>query len=64
MLIVKKKVSLVFFFFFFGILLNYNLTSFFLFFKNKDYLIRLGVILTFFETITNFLNPLNIYRLD
>ena len=32
----------------------------FLFFKNKDYLIRLGVFLTFYEIITNFLNSLDI----
>ena len=28
--------------------------------KNRDYLIILGVFLTFFEVITNFLNPFNI----
>ena len=32
-----------------------------MFFRTKDFLIRLGALLTFFEVITNFLNPLNIY---
>ena len=54
----KKKVYPVIFF---KILLNYNFKSiFFFFFTNKNYLIRFGVFLTFYETIINFLNLLNI----
>ena len=52
MLIFREKVSLVFFF------LNYNFNLIFLFYKNNDYVIRLGILLTFFRTITNFLIPL------
>ena len=47
-------------FFCFLIFLNYNFNLTFYFFKNKDYLIRLWVFLTFSIGITNFLNPLNI----
>ena len=51
--------------FFFFLFLNFVELQFepcFLFFKNKDYLIKLWVFLTFFEIITNFLKPLNIQR--
>ena len=57
MLIFRKKFSPIVFFFFW---LNYNFNH--LLIKNNDYLIRLGVFLTFFEVITNFLNPLNIWK--
>ena len=56
-LIFRKRISLVVFF------LITILTIFYIFFKNKDYLIRLRIFLTFSEIITNFLNPLNIYKL-
>ena len=36
--------------------MNYNFNPIFLFSKNKNYLIRLRVFLTFFEVIINFLN--------
>ena len=39
----KKKLSNSFL-----VLLNYNFNSIFLFFKNKNYLIKLGVFLTFY----------------
>ena len=53
MLIFRKKVFLVVFFL---ILLNNNFNPIFFFFTNKDCLIRLGVFLTIFEVITNFLS--------
>ena len=40
-----KKVYLVVFFF-----LNYNFNHIFLFFKNNNYIIKLGVFLTFFKS--------------
>ena len=52
--------TLVFTVLFYFILLNYNFNHIFLFFRNNDSLIKLGVFLIFFKTITNFLNLLNI----
>ena len=55
-LIFRKNVYRIVFFFLNFVELQFY--PYFLFFKKKDYLIRLGVFLTFFKTITNFLNPL------
>ena len=59
--IFRKKNSLVVFVFYFCWINNFNHT--FCFFRNNDYLIKLGAFfLKFFESITIFLNPLNKWR--
>ena len=55
-LIFRKTNSLLVFCFWF--LLNYNFNPAVYFFRNNDYVIRLGVFFYIFEIMTNYLNPL------